>query len=212
MSKKLGSILAGAGLAAASLIALAGPAHATDWTVSPGGNVTAANAPFTKVIAKDPLRGTQAACSTASGAGTAVSGTVGSGTGVVSVTSLSASNCIGPANAAVNITMNNLPWSMDAVSYDAATGVTTGSVTGIKATYSNPTDGCVATVTGPGGGGGSVNGTYTNSTGRLVAGGASTLEVATVNASCSPAQIQVGDPITLTGTLVVSPKQTITSP
>jgi hypothetical protein len=210
MSKKLGTILAGAGLATASLFAVAGPAHAAQWTVSPGGAVTANIAPLTKVIAKDPLRGTQAACSSASGAGTAVSGTVPNGNGLVSVTSLSASNCIGPANAAVNVTMTNLPYSMNGASY--AAGVTTGTVTGIKATYSNPVDGCVATVTGPGGAGGSVNGTYTNATGRLVASGGSTLQVATVNGLCSPTQIQVGDPITLTGTLIVTPLQTVTSP
>jgi hypothetical protein len=214
VQKKFAAILAGAGLGA-SLIALAGPAQAGTtgtWTVSPGGNVTASLAPLTKAIAKDPSRGTQAVCSTASGSGVAQSGSGLSGTGIVSINSLSTSNCIGPGNAAVNITMNNTPYSMNAVSYNASTGVTTGNVTGIKATYNNPVDGCVATITGPGGAGGSVNGTYTNSTHRLAASGGSTLVVNTVNSSCSPSQIQVGDPITLTITLVVSPGQTVTSP
>ncbi|QKG27099.1 hypothetical protein [Actinomadura verrucosospora] len=214
MQKKLGTILAGAGLGA-SLIALSAPAHATTtgtWTVTPGGNVTANIAPLTKVIAKDPSRGTQAVCSGATGGGVAASGSGLSGTHLVTINSLTASGCIGPGNANVTITMNGLPWYMNADSYNATTGVTTGTVTGIKATYSNPVDGCVATITGPAGAGGSVAGTYTNSTHKLAAGGSSTLVVNTVNTSCSPTQIQVGDPITLTGTLVVSPNQTVTSP
>ncbi|QKG27098.1 hypothetical protein [Actinomadura verrucosospora] len=211
MQKKLAAILAGAGLSA-SLLALTGPAQAGTsgtWTVTPGGNISVGLRPLTKLIIKGVWG--MYVCPFVSGSGTAASGSGLPGSHILTINSLATSNCTGPGNMALTISMNGMPFYMNAVSYDAATGVTTSDVSGVRFTYANPVDGCVATITGPGGAGGTVDAAYANSTHWLHIGGGSSLVVNAVNSSCSPSQIQVGDPITLTATLVI-PDQTITSP
>ncbi|OLF13616.1 hypothetical protein [Actinophytocola xanthii] len=94
-------------------------------------------------------------------------------------------------------------WTINGVSYDAATGVTTGTIDGVEANVSGP--GCSATVAG------SVNGTYTNDTDVLRVLPDFTLTVTFVDATddCL-GLLHEGDQASFDGAYEVTPDQTIT--
>ncbi|WP_067826219.1 hypothetical protein [Actinomadura kijaniata] len=201
---------------AATVVALgvtSTPAWAATWTVSGGTSITGTNT--TSLIAKDTATGATVNCSKSTASGTAVNGTGLSGTGLASLNSVAFSTptnpngwCSGPAGIVVQVTATGLPWKFNGTSYSA--GVTTGTLTGVKATI-HGSDECDATITGPSGGPGTISGTYTNSTGVLSVSGGN-LRVATVDADCDPTLINAGDPITLSGKYKISPILTVTSP
>jgi hypothetical protein len=94
-------------------------------------------------------------------------------------------------------------WHINGVSYDPATGVTTGTIDDITANVFGP--GCSATVAG------SVNGTYTNSTDVLAVVPDFTLDVTFVDEvdDCL-GLLHVGDEAAFDGAYAVTPDQTIT--
>ncbi|TDD76558.1 hypothetical protein E1293_27000 [Actinomadura darangshiensis] len=202
---------------AASAIALTSvPASAAGtWTVSPGGNISGSNTrPLTAV---DTTTGSPVVCDVSTATGTAQSGSGLSGDGIASLTDVQFSTpgnpndwCTGPVGIVVQVTATNLPWTFNAASYDSASGVTSGSLTGVSATI-HGSDECDASITGPGGAPGTIEGSYTNGANTLgVTGG--NLEVTTVDADCDPSLIGVGDQVVLDGEYTVTPGQTITSP
>jgi hypothetical protein len=201
-----------AGAATAVLIGVsAGAALAVNatWTVKPGGTVTGTAGTTTL---KDTTTGNTLKCTSSKATATLKKGSGLSGTAIGSITKLSFSGCTGPLGIAATVTINNLPYKLNATSFNATSGTTTGSITGIDAkVVGGP---CSVIVDGSGSTPnhtGKVKVTYTNSTHKLKAlasGGNLHLFNAT---GCSPF-FASGDAATFVGTYTVSPAQTITSP
>jgi hypothetical protein len=202
----MGAALAGVlGLSAGSAIAATNANVAATWTVKPGGAITAKAGTTTL---KDTKTGTVLTCASSSGKGSVKKGSGLSGTGIGSITALSFSTCKGPLNLTFTVHTTHFPWHLNAASF--ASGVTTGTITGIHATLSGP--GCSATVDGTGASAnnGKVTAKYTNSTGKLATTGAGNLHV--YNVSGCAGLIHSGDASSFKGSYAISPKQTITSP
>jgi hypothetical protein len=187
-------------------IGTAGAVDAT-WSVHPGGAITATAGTTTL---KDTNTGTVLSCTSSSGAGTLKSGTGLAGTGIGSITSLGFSGCTGPLGLTFTVTTSHFPYKLNATSYKATTGTTTGKIVGIEATLTGP--GCSASVAGstattPG----TVKVTYTNSTGILkILPTGGTLHV--YNVSGCAGLINSGDASQFSGSYKVSGGQVITSP
>jgi hypothetical protein len=175
---------------------------ATTWTVKPGGNISATGS----AQVKDTNSGTVAKCATVKLTGTAKKGSGLPGTGAATVKTASFTGCK-IATIKVTVKANGLPWKLNAVSYK--NGVTTGTVTGVDLVATAP--GCSATLdgTGPDKDNGSTKATYTNSTGNLaLLGPGGTLHAWAVSGCFG--LVESGDPEQSSGTLTVTPKQTIT--
>jgi hypothetical protein len=132
--------------------------------------------------------------------GASRSGLAGAGLG--SVQALSLIGCAGPAGLTFSETSNALPWALNAVSYKS--GVTSGTLSGKS---------CTATLDGTAAGAnnGQIDLTYTNSSGKLaVLGTGSSLAI--YNVSGCDGLLTSGDPVALSGTYTITPKQKITSP
>jgi hypothetical protein len=210
MRKRLTAILVSSGAAVAlglgSTAALASGINAT-WTVSPGGSISSSGSGQVK----DATTGTVAKCTSISLNGTLKSGTGLSGTGIGSVTSASFSGCtIGTIG--VNVAVHGLPWKLNAKKYDATTCVTTGNVTGIDLVAT--ATGCSATLDGTAAGAdnGITGIKYTNSTHKikLTSGAGANLHSWGV-VGCF-GLVNNGDVQKASGTLTVTPAQTIHSP
>ena len=150
-------------------------------------------------------------CKTFTASGTAKSGSGLPGKGIASIAKVAFNTCTGPLGLSFTVTAAHLPWSLNANSYNASTGVTKGVITGAHATLSG--SGCSAVVDGSSatGNNGTVAGTYTNSKHQLktlTTGG--NLHIYDVNGCFG--LIANGDTATLSGTATISPAQTITSP
>ena len=206
--KRTGSVLF-VGAAIAGVIGLsAAPAVAATWTVKPGGSVAATAG---KTTLTDTRSGVALSCTSSKGAATLKSGSGLSGTGIGSITSLTFNSCTGPLGLMFTVTTSHFPWSLNAVSFNSTSGVTTGTITGIHATLTGPSCSAVVDGTGATADNGMVSGTYTNSTGALkplTTGG----NLHIYNVSGCAGLIRTGDSTTFSATYAVSPKQTITSP
>ncbi|MGH3159715.1 MAG: hypothetical protein ACRDNF_24515 [Streptosporangiaceae bacterium] len=198
-------------LAAGSAIALslalgvtaASATTATTWTVSPGGSITASGSGQVK----DTSTGTIAKCTSIKVTSATIkkgSGLKGAGLGTIKASAFTGCTI---ATISVTVATANLPWKLNAVSYKASTGVTTGTLTGVQLDASAP--GCSATLEGTTATNGKIKVTYTNSTGvlkLLPTGGNLTDE----DVSGCFGLVNNGDPEDASGSLTVTPKQTIT--
>jgi hypothetical protein len=179
-------------------------AAATAWTVSPGGPV-AGHAGHTLLLdTTTRMAGINCASSSTRGTLKAGSGLPGTGLGTLTAVSFS--------GGCYTLTAGHLPWEVNARSYDAATGITTGTITGIHLVFTDPTfcdfaaDGTSATADD-----GTVRFSYANGTGKLrllPAGG--NLHIYRVK-GCGGV-FHDGNTAALTSTYVITPAQTITSP
>lgn len=152
MRKRLASVLV-TGIATAALAFATAPAQADPtFTVSGSPGTLTATAGVTTLKNGNVTL----TCKTASAGGTIANGTQ-PGAGIASITSAAFNTCSGPAGLTFTV-VPNLPWTLNAVSYDG-TDVITGTITGVSAHLQGP--GCSADVTG------SVAGTYTNTTAVL---------------------------------------------
>jgi hypothetical protein len=213
MRTRLGSALLGAAAAAAAVAclatspALAGPTvAAASWTVTPGGAVTGAAGTTTLA---DSTTGTSLSCSSSSATGTLVSGS-GQASPLGSITGITFNNCTGPLGISFSASVTG-PFPLNGKSYNATTGVTTGSITNIHGALSGPL--CSASVDGTSAtaNNGTVKARYKNSSHKLTVlttGG--TLHI--YNVSGCFGLINSGDSATFSGVYVISPNQTITSP
>jgi hypothetical protein len=206
LKRTYGILFAGAATAAVIGLSAAPAFAATTWTVSPGGAITAKSGKTTLV---DTTTGNALTCKSSSSSGTLKSGSGLKGAGLGSITALSFKTCTGPLGLTFTVTSNNLPYKLNAKSYNSSTGVTTGTITGIDATLTGPS--CSAEVDGTAAGAddGTVKAHYTNSTGKLkilTTGG--NLHIYDV-VGCA-GLINSGDATTFTATYTVSPTQTIT--
>jgi hypothetical protein len=207
MRKRFTAVLLSSGAAVVALglgstTAMASSIDAT-WTVKPGGAVTASGSGQVK----DTKTGTVAKCTSIKITKATLkkgSGLSGAGLGTISASSFSGCTI---ATIAVTVKTENLPWKLNATSYKS--GVTTGTLTGVELLATAP--GCSATLQGTTATNGKIKVTYTNSTGKLkllAAGGNLTTE----KVSGCFGLVANGDPEQASGSLTVSPKQTITSP
>lgn len=199
------SLVAGAAIAAAAGFAAAPASAAGTWTVTGGGSFTAK---ATSPILTDTHTGTQLKCSSSSAAGSAANGTGLSGTGIGSITSVSWTSCSGPLGITFSVTAQGLPWAVNAAAYSG--GVTTGTLTGVKAHISGL--GCTADFGGAtSGSSATLNATYNNSTHTLSVSGGN-LHAYNVSGTCL-GLINSGDAATYTASYVLSPATLqITSP
>lgn len=207
--KRTGSGLI-AGAATALLIATTAPALAATptWSVKPGGN--ALGKAGTTVLL-DTKTGQKLTCKHLTSKVTLKKGHHLAGAGIGLIKSLSFTGCTGPFGLTFTVQSNHLPWKLNAVSYNKAKGITSGTITGIHATLKgNP---CSAQVDGTGltKNNGMVKVTYNNHTHKLIvlsSGGNLHVYKAT---NCA-GLINSGDPSKFSAVNAVTPLQTITSP
>jgi hypothetical protein len=145
--------------------------------------------------------------------GTFKSGSGLRGTGIGSITALTFSLCTLPAGGTVTLTAGNLPWHLNAMTFDASitSGTTTGTVSGIHVTIAGRR--CSATVDGSSAtaNDGSTQIHYHNSLDKLkIRTELSTLHVYGVT-GCT-GFMSSGDAVTFSSAYKLSPAQTITQP
>jgi len=207
VSKPLTRVLLAAPAAAlAACLGVTAALAATTWTVKPGGSFTAKSGTATF---KDTATGSIFTCTSVSVTGTLKSGTGLSGSGVGSISAVGFTNCTSPLNLRLFLKATALPWHVNLAADNK--GAVTGTISHIQIQVTNP--GCAFVLDGTGATArdGSLKFRYTDSTGRLTllrTGG--NLNVYNVR-SCA-GLVNDNDPLALSATLTLSPKQAITSP
>jgi hypothetical protein len=203
-------VLTTAALATATVLAAVPASAATrTWTISRGGAITATTKSFTL---EDLAKRESLTCKSAVAKAKLKSGKHLSGVNAGTVTSAAVTGCVFDVFA-VSIKAAHLPWHLNLVSYNAAKGVTTATLTGIHLTVAVPTIGCTAVVDGTSGkaDNGTLEATYTNKTGKLATlktGG----KLRLYDVKNCDGVVNNGDSIAIIATYTVSPKQKITSP
>jgi hypothetical protein len=213
MSSRHARILA-AGSAAVLVTALGGPAvlaaaTATTWTVQPGGAITATAGSLTLT---DTKSGSSDTCTSSTMSGTLKAGTRLPGSGIGSI-SMAAFRCCGHI-CSPDLAAHGLPWHLNLLSYDAASGVSRGTIRGLKITFvAYPAISCHAVVNGTSSStpDGVVAVTYANQSGQLkILPHGGTLHWYHVSGCAG--LIRNGDTAALSATFTVSPQEDITSP
>jgi hypothetical protein len=193
--------------------AVAGPvtrarALAGTWTVTPGGSFSfSGSGRF-----KDAVTGHFTQCAVITLSGTLKSGSGLPGRGIGSVTSASFGGC-GLAGVGVAVTpgAGRLPWELNALSYNSATGVTTGSIEDIDLVVAESQCHMILDGTAAGANDGLTKIGYTNSTGKIALRGPGGNLHSRAVSGCF-GLISSGDGQTASGSGTVTPKQAITSP
>jgi hypothetical protein len=198
---------------AAALAAILGTTAAmaaTTWTVRPGGAVTAK---FSRMILRNTRTGTEVTCPATLKA-TLAAGTGLPGTGIGSVSSFTFGPCAGPLGTQFILKTSHLPYALNAVSYHATTGTTTGSISRVHGTFAGPSCSFVLDGTGASKDNGILGVKYVNSTHTLkFINTGDDLHAYNVMGGCGfLVGVHNGDSYTLTGAGTVTPAQTITSP
>jgi hypothetical protein len=204
MRKIAATALLTAAAAATAIGFSASPALAAgSWTVGPetSGPVDFTADSTTSLVLTDNNTGTQLTCTSSSGTGDAQYGSGQDSDGIANVDSLDFTSCSGPGGITFTVGTSGFPWSLNAESYDGASGVTTGTITDVVASLSGPL--CSADVAG------SVPMTYSND-GTLSPTGGNGLTI--TNVSGCLGLIKSGDTAGFTGSYAVDPPVTITSP
>ena len=174
--RKLVAKMLFAGAAAAAAIGLgASSASAATFTVTGGGTFTG-SAGATTLVVRHGSNNVTLRCTSSRASGSAANGTGLSGTGIARITAISFTSCTLGGILSFTVTPSNLPWSINAVSFDGS-DVTTGTISGIHVGISGT--GCTASVDGSAQNAhdGTVNATYRNSTAVLATNGTGTLHV-----------------------------------
>lgn len=190
--------------------AVAASADEPTWTVTDGGRTNA----YGSFAAQDTTTGASVSCSNSDMIVRFRDGTGLSGAGLIMITYGNLDNCTG-FGVPVEIHPRGLPWKMNATSYDAQTGTTTGTLTsddpaGISVVANAASAGCEVAAGGPGTDKGEIQTTYENATGTLLFSDAN-LVITSVGLGCG-GLLNVGDPIMLYGRYSVWPVPTITNP
>ena len=181
---------------------------ATTWTVRPGGPVSMKSGRF---ILTDTTTGAALTCPCAALSGTLKSGSALCGAGVGSITAVHSIFCPTPLGPSYTLRARDLPWRLNMFSYNATTGVGTGSLSHLQIAFSGTACTAVIDGTSSAASDGTVKVRYTNSTGRLrtrTTGG----NLHFYNVRGCAGLVITGDSATLSATFTVSPKQAITSP
>jgi hypothetical protein len=182
------------------------------WTITPGGAVTAKSgwAPI-----RDPNVGRLMICTSLTASGTLMSGSGLPGSGTGSLAAFGFDQCTNPFRSARRtafvLTATGLPWHLNLAAYGS--GVATGTISHMRITLAGP--GCKAVIDGTGDTArdGHVRFRYTDATGRLtVLTAGSGLQFFDVRGCASAGIINDGDPVTISATFAVTPRQAVTSP
>jgi hypothetical protein len=196
----IGTLAAGAALVTTAVLAGPAAAQPATWSVAPGGAFTG-TAGETILTTES---GIELFCVSSTAAGDAASGTgLANPLAQLPEGGVQFNDCQGPFGLTFTVAHIGT-WDLNGVSYDG-TDVTTGTLDNITANISGPA--CEATVTG------SVNATYTNSTGELAVSPEQTLTISFVdpNNDCL-GLITQGEASGFSGTYAISPQLTVTSP
>jgi hypothetical protein len=213
MGNRYARILAvGCAAVLAATLAAAPVLAAGTWTIHPGGAITAMSGKVTFTDIRDGRLFSSFACASATASGTLKRGSGLSGSRAGSLSAAGFSSCSGPGGPRFAPQPADLPWHVNLSSYDAATGVATGTVSHLQIPVSG--NGCnfvIASTSGTASDG-RVRFTYADSTGRLtVLADSGNLHFWNVSAGCLGG-FNDGDRATLSATYTVSPEQAITSP
>lgn len=224
MRRRVARILVTGAVAASAVAMAASPAAATpitpsSWTISPGGSVTAStqvtgDPAVDDTVLTDVNTGAQLRCTpdmsttpptpASTATATLVTSATGSPAQLGTVDSITFGNppghqCTGPLGISFTVTMNVTPWLLIGETYDPATGITTGQITGIDAHLSGTA--CVADVTG------TVPVTYNNNSGELTVIGDPTLTIGNVDGCLG--LINNNDMATFEAVYIIDPLQTV---
>jgi hypothetical protein len=163
MGKRMTATLFSAGAAALTIglgatSALA--AAAATWTVSPGGAITgkAGTTTLTDTTSKISL-----SCTSSKLAGSLKSGKGLPGKGLGTVTSVAFNKCT-VLSFTISLSSGNVAWKLNASSYKAATGTTSGTITGIHLAVQSSVCSAVVDGTGATARNGMVSVSYSNKT------------------------------------------------
>jgi hypothetical protein len=199
--------LAASGTASASPQA---PAAFHGWTITGGGNITAV---ASSASVRDITAGRTVSCYLSSMTIHAKSGRLTSGASAALVNKASFGPCLTRHLLPVRVSLGAFPWRVNLSSYNASTGVTTGTLTGLHIAIAVPLLGCTAVAdgTGPDAHNGLLAASYRNKTGVLSALGAgSGNRLRVYRASHCDGLIKNGDSVTLSANYLVHPGQQIT--
>ncbi|MGH3376305.1 MAG: hypothetical protein ACRDP6_16345 [Actinoallomurus sp.] len=206
MRKFVGSsLLVGAAAVGAIALSATSASAAGTWTVSNGGSFTGTS---TSIAFKDVTTNQPFNCTSSSAPGSAPNGTGLSGTAIATLSNGTFSGCTGNLGSTGTATLSS--GNLNAVSYNAATGVTTGTITGLNATLviHDLLGTCNAAVSGE------VDNVTYNNNGTLTVTADTTpkLVIATATGSGCAGLINANDVTTFAATYSVSPVINITSP
>ena len=202
------SLVAAAAAILAAILGVTTVLAATTWTVRPGGPISMKSGKF---ILTDTTTGSAPTCQSSALGGTLKSGSELPGARIGSITTARFTGCSTPLGPGFTLQARDLPWHLNVSSYNATTGVVTGSLSRLQIKFLFPA--CTAVIDGTSGtaSDGIVKFRYTNSTGRLKllsTGG----NLHFYNVRGCAGLIRTGDSATISATYTVSPKQVITSP
>jgi hypothetical protein len=187
----------------------------TTWTIKPGAAITAKSATATF---NDTKTGNLFTCTSLSASGTLKTGSGLAGSHAGSISAVGFGWCTSPlgryraprVNIVWTVRAAGLPWHLNLASYDR--GVVRGTISHIEIKVSLVVN-CSAVIDGTSGTAtdGIVKFRYTNSSGQLTVlatGG----NLHAYNVSGCFGLVNNGDPVMISATFALSPKQTITSP
>lgn len=203
-------LIAGSAAVLAATLGTTAAFAATTWTIKPGGAVKATGM---KVVSTDSKTGSVWTCQSVTINGKLRSGSGLSGSGAGSISAVTFITCTNPLDVThrvtFTVTATDLPWHINFSSY--SNGVATGSISHLQMQLGGPS--CTAVLGGSSATAvdGHVKFRYTDSTGRLkilTTGG----NLHFYNVVGCAGLWNTGDPLTISGTFPLSPKQAITSP
>lgn len=205
MRRRFAGMLAVTAAALTAVAVVATPASAAaPWTITPGGPANGVAGTTNLVVRDGGGNELEMSCVSSTAGVVLESGTV-SGPKLATIPEtggIEFNDCLLAGLITFDVDQVG-DWIINGASYNASTGVTTGTIDNVEADVFGP--GCSATVAG------SVNGTYTNSTDVLAVAPDFTLTVTFVDPfdDCL-GLLNVGDVASFNGAYTVSPGQTIT--
>ena len=199
-ARLFGTLVAGVALASGAVLTGTASAAPATWSVSPGGDFTG-TAGETVLTTES---GVELFCVSSTAAGTAQGGTgLSNPLAQLPEGGVVFNNCQGPFGLTFDVEHIGT-WDLNGVSYDATTGVTTGTLDNITAAIHGPA--CEAVVTG------FVNATYTNGTHTLSVLPDLTLTIAVDPIDNCLGLIADGEHAGFSGDYDISPALVVTSP
>jgi hypothetical protein len=199
-------LIAGSAAVLAATLSATAAFAATTWTIKPGGAITST---ATNVKFKDTKTGSTFTCSSIAFSGTLKSGGGLSGSGAGSISALTFTTCTAPLGVTFVITPKDLPWHLNLSSYSGRTAM--GSISHMQIMLGGPSCRSLISGTSATANDGHVRFSYADGTGRLTAlttGG----NMHFYNVTGCAGLFNDNDPLTISGTFPLSPKQKITSP
>ena len=199
-------LIAGSAAVLAATLGATAAFAATTWTIKPGGAISST---ATNVHFRDTKTGSIFTCTSVAFSGTLKSGSGLPGSGAGSISAATFTNCTGPLGVTFAITPKDLPWHLNLSSYSG--GVVMGSISHMQIMLGGPSCQSLISGTSATASNGHVRFSYADGTGRLTTlttGG----NLHFYNVMGCAGLFNNNDPLTVSGTFPLNPKQKITSP